>query len=302
MKMMPMQTSTTSMTTYETASASFETYLAALRANLAEREPELLAEFDIYAGEAQFGRQWLHAELQQLAPGSIILEVGAGMFLLACQLQREGFAVTALEPVGSGFAHFHRLQQLVLEYAKQHQVIPEIFPYPAEELTQENRFVFAYSLNVMEHVTDVQKVLERVSAALRRGSRYRFVCPNYAFPFETHFRVPIIINKNITLMIFKNTILHTPNLVDPQAGWDSLNWITVTKIRCICKKLRISASFNPTILNFYVDRALKEPSFCARHPFIHRLICAMRMVGLLQMVRFITMQWTPVIDCTITKN
>ena len=42
----------------------------------------------------------------------------------------------------------------------------------------------------MEHVDDVPLVLRRVMSALRPGAAYRFVCPNYRFPFEPHFDIP----------------------------------------------------------------------------------------------------------------
>ena len=281
---------------------SFETFLASLRNYLSQESPESLADFDIYAGEAKFGRQWLEPELQRLKPGSEILEIGAGMFLLACQLQREGYAVTALEPVGSGFAHFYRLQKMVLDYAAQNQLLPKILPYPAEQLEHVNQYAFAYSLNVMEHVTDVKEVLGRVSKSLHAGGRYRFVCPNYTFPFEPHFRIPIIINKNITLYVFKNKVLHAANIEDPQSGWDSLNWISATKIRDYSMALGIIATFNREILNVYLDRALNEKGFCVRHPLIHRLISIFQGLGLLRILQYIPVAWMPVMDCVISRK
>jgi len=280
---------------------AFDAWIALLRSDIARQAPELLEFFDPYAGEALFGRQWLDEALKQLPPGSAVLEIGAGMFLLACQLVREGFAVTALEPVGSGFGHFHQLQKKVLAYAANYQAVPEILPHTAETLAINNRFAFAYSLNVMEHVGDVQTVLARVLSALKPGAPYRFVCPNYAFPFETHFGIPIIINKNITLAVLGTRIRQAPNVGDPQGLWESLNWITVRKIRQYCKTLGVAATFNRSILSVYLDRALNEPSFCARHPLIHRLVSVMRMVGALQLVRLVPLPWTPVIDCTVTK-
>lgn len=283
--------------------ASFAEFIASLRTQIAARAPDLLFYYDIYAGEARFGRQWLEPELQKLAPGSAILEVGAGMFLLACQLQREGFAVTALEPVSSGFDHFHRLQQAVLEFAGQHGALPVLLASPAEALALERRFAFAYSLNVMEHVADPGVVMARVMASLIPGAHYRFVCPNYAFPFEPHFRIPIVINKSITERLFKRSILKlAATIEDPQGGWDGLNWITVAQVRRKAKKLDLSVCFCPSILVIYLDRALNEPSFCDRHPLINRLMRLMKSLGLLQALRLIPVRWMPVMDCTLTPS
>ena len=58
--------------------------------------PEMLSVFEIYAAEAMFGRRYISAEIDRLRPEAKILEIGAGSFLLSCQLVREGFKVTAL--------------------------------------------------------------------------------------------------------------------------------------------------------------------------------------------------------------
>lgn len=285
----------------QTRTTDFQIVIAQLRATIAARAPELLRDYDVYAGEAVFGRFWLEAELKHLALGSPILEVGAGMFLLACQLQREGYAVTALEPVGSGFGHFNKLQQLVLEQATQDQCVPEILTCPAEDLQSENRFAFAYSLNVMEHVADVGVVMQRVFAALQSGKRYCFVCPNYRFPFETHFRIPIVLSKSLTFRLLKKKIVNATDLGDPLGLWASLNWITVRQLQVLGKTLGAKPVFNRRILNVYLDRALQDPSFCARHPLINRVIEVMRTLGLLRAFSLIPTPWMPVIDCSVAK-
>ena len=93
---------------------AIETWLEAVRSRFVEAKPELLALFDTYAAEAEFGRRYIDSDLGCLRPGGSILEVGAGSLLLSCQLAREGFDVAALEPVGDGFSHFDQMRQLVL--------------------------------------------------------------------------------------------------------------------------------------------------------------------------------------------
>jgi hypothetical protein len=41
-----------------------------------------------------------------IALGAAVLEIGAGSLLLNCQLMKEGFAITTLEPLGAGFSDF----------------------------------------------------------------------------------------------------------------------------------------------------------------------------------------------------
>jgi hypothetical protein len=76
--------------------------------------PQLERSFDVFAQEARAARAWLAPSLQRLAPGAEVLEVGAGLMLLSCQLAKEGFALTALEPIGQGFSSFSELQRIVL--------------------------------------------------------------------------------------------------------------------------------------------------------------------------------------------
>ena len=65
------------------------------------------------------------------------------------------FAVTALEPIGKGFSHFVRMQELVLERARALGCMPRILNQSAEQLAEPDGFDFAFSVNVMEHVQDV---------------------------------------------------------------------------------------------------------------------------------------------------
>jgi hypothetical protein len=98
--------------------ACMDEWLRDVRAHCAMNAPNLMALFDIYAAEATFGRSYISTDIALLKSGARIIEVGAGAFLLSCQLVREGFEVTALEPTGSGFSHFKQLRQLVRDRAE----------------------------------------------------------------------------------------------------------------------------------------------------------------------------------------
>ena len=68
---------------------SVDGFLAALRQDLDARVPHLLPLFDVMAGEARFARAWLDEDLKRLPKAAPILEVGGGVFILACQLARD---------------------------------------------------------------------------------------------------------------------------------------------------------------------------------------------------------------------
>ena len=281
--------------------SGIEAFVAGLRLHIEQQAPQLLTHYDTYAAEASFGRQWLDKELVKLPLGSSILEIGAGMFLLACQLQREGFSVTALEPVGGGFSHFHQLQEQVISYAREHGALPILLRCTAEELYSTKHYDFAYSLNVMEHVADVTAAITRIMKVLKPQARYRFVCPNYAFPFETHFKIPILWNKVVTFYVFQTRILTDTSVEDPQGLWDSLNWITVGKLQRLCAALTLQSVFDPAILTDYVGRAMHDSTFSTRHQWIHRIIHTLQKIGLLRLLRLIPVRLMPVMDCTLTQ-
>ena len=123
---------------------SIEEWLGVVRAQFVANASELLPLFEIYAAEALFGRQYISLDVKVLPEGAKIIEIGAGAMLLSCQLVREGFKVTALEPIGTGFSHFDRMREVVLEAARLHACCPEILANPAEELSTGNQFDYGF--------------------------------------------------------------------------------------------------------------------------------------------------------------
>lgn len=105
---------------------SIDVRLRAVAQRIERDAPELKRDFDIYAAEARFGRQFIAGDLNRLPRAACVLEVGAGAYLLSCQLVREGFQVTALEPVGEGFSHFSRMQDIVVGLAGEMQCLPRV--------------------------------------------------------------------------------------------------------------------------------------------------------------------------------
>jgi SAM-dependent methyltransferase len=214
-----------------------------------------------YFGEATFGAAIVEPHLAMLPVDAKILEVGAGAQLLSCALQRAGFQVTALEPLAEGFSHIDRFRKIVVGVAAENGAVPAQLQMPAEALGIQSRFDFAFSINVMEHVLRVDIVFHRVLRALRPECGYRFVCPNYLFPYEPHFNIPTIFSKSITKRVFGRTILSSKRIVDPAKAWASLNWISVLSVRRICRSLGVEPVFDRELLSRYVARAVTDPSF-----------------------------------------
>jgi SAM-dependent methyltransferase len=259
--------------------------------------------FEIFAQEARFARAWLEPGLAGFRRGGPILEIGGGLMLLSCQLVREGHAVTALEPIGGGFSHFSELQAIVLQYAGERGMAPQVLPLPVEQLAEEGRFAFAFSANVMEHVESVPKALGNVSRALLPGAEYRFFCPNYLFPYEPHFDIPTLVSKKLTGYVFGAGILRSDKVVDPAGVWQSLNWITVPMIQREARRIPgISVRFGRGMFATALERANNDAEFSARRArWVRVLARGMVFLRLHRLTEYLPPHVHPIIDCTLLR-
>jgi hypothetical protein len=281
-----------------------EEWINILRLAIGDYKPELLNLFETYAGEAAFGRTLIDSDLLKLPVNARILEVGAGSLILSCQLAKEGYRITALEPIGEGFSHFEELRSMILDQAKLSGYEPRLINILAEELTESSQYDFAFSINVMEHVKDVGMVIERVMEALSPIGFYRFTCPNYLFPYEPHFDIPIILSKRLTEIVFKNRIYNNRNLPDPGGTWQSLNWITVPKILGIVRKnTLVKVSFRRDLFASMILRSVNDPIFSARRSlWLRKFLSMLVTIGLYKAVTLIPAIFQPIIDCTLIQS
>lgn len=285
------------------AETGIEDWLSAVARRIARDAPDLHDVFELYAGEARFGRRFIANELDRLPPGAHVLEIGAGSYLLSCQLVREGFEVSALEPVGIGFSHFRRMQDTVAAVASDLQCAPKVLTLQAENLEAQGTYEFAFSINVMEHVRDVGAVIGRVAASLRPGACYRFTCPNYLFPYEPHFNMPTLFSKHLTERYLNKRIFGNLTLDDPAGTWQSLNWITVHEIaRVVRQHSELRVSFGRDLLTSSLERVVRDPQFAARRAgIVRRCVAALVGTGLHRLPAALPASVLPIIDCRIEK-
>ena len=281
-----------------------DSWLDNVRQHITDNAPSLLPIFDVYEGEARFGRQYIGEDITSLDYGAAVLEVGAGSLLLSCQLAREGFSVTALEPKGEGFSHFIQMQKLILECADRMACVPIVVNMHAEDMQYSCQYDYAFSINVMEHVNDVGQVIMRVGSSLKQNAKYHFTCPNYLFPYEPHFNIPTVFSKKITRILLHKKIFHNKELIDPEGLWKSLNWINVLKLRHIINKNRtLNILFNRKFVVSSLERIAYDEKFSARRS--GWLVGAIKLFVKLRihlLASFIPVIFQPVIDCTIMKQ
>lgn len=263
------------------------------------RGPELLPLYKTMAEEAKFARALLENNLKYLPRDAKLLEVGGGVMILAAKLATEGFDITVIEPAGQGFGEFEKLRDIILEVI---EIKPRIVTCYVEDFISDERFDYAFSINVMEHVGDPQRAIARVSATLKPQAVYRFFCPNYLFPYEPHFNIPIIFTKNITQGFFRDTIA-SHSMGDPQGLWESLNWITVLKVRRWVKQdPTLSLDFRKATTVWILERVINDPEFASRRSaWIVKLIRLLVTLQLHQLVHILPATLHPIMDVRLDK-
>lgn len=286
------------------SATGIEQLLEELRATVMQEAPHLSRLLAVFAQEARFGRDWLDPSLAKLRRGDAVLEIGAGLMLLSCQLMKEGYDVTALEPISAEFSHFSELQAIVLRFAADRAIAPRVLRMPVEELDDQAAFGLAYSVNVMEHVANVPSALKNAGRAIRPGAQYRFICPNYHFPYEPHFEIPTLFSKALTELVLGRWIRRNRDVSDPVGTWRSLNWITVSQVlRAVRLMPGFSISLGRTMFRIALVRAIHDREFAARRAGWVRFVAGgMVRLGLHRATEYLPPHVHPIIDCTLTRT
>lgn len=280
----------------------FSDWVITVRKYVFEREPALIPFFDKYANEARFGRHWLAPDVVGLPKGAAILEVGAGIMLLSCHLAREGFAVTALEPISEGFSQFEKVRSYVMECARRDGIKYNLLECSVEQLEARNSFDLAFSVNVMEHVASVDMALKRIVRSLQPNGIYRFTCPNYQFPYEPHFNLPTFFSKPLTESVLRRVILNSRRIAEPQVMWNSLNWIGVRQVRQICAALPgVSVRFYTNMIGETLERTITDREFADRRsPWIVSVARFLVSIGAHRYFVRLPAGMQPILDCEIS--
>ena len=79
-------------------------------------------------------------------------------------------------------------------------------------------------------------------ALLNVNRKMRLLNPNFAFPYEPHFNIPIIFGKKFTHILFRSKIQEFP-IYDSLGTWSSLNRVSTWEIARIGKKIEIKVTF-----------------------------------------------------------
>lgn len=237
-----------------------------------------------YLNEVPVALSLLEPILERSTPLRL-LEVGSGVGAVTACLRSVGYSVVALEPGGPGFEDLLLLEELVRTVSDRliggdHDFAPTL-RIGVDDLNPviHGPFDVAFSVNVLEHVPDPLAALGRINAVLEPKGIQRHVCPNYAFPYEPHFFVP--------LLPFwpSQTARLLPSSVTETGLWSSINFVTARQVRRWARGAEVRVAFDRGVLAEAFERFLADAVFAERHSGLSRIVHMVRRARLIPILR-----------------
>jgi SAM-dependent methyltransferase len=211
--------------------------------------------------EADFGFSEVSRLLRGRTRGLACLEVGTGPGLLLAKLTAAFPDCTfeGIEPIGSGFS---KTEAPLAEVVRLTGITVHRCGY--EQFAPGRSYDLIYSVNVFEHVRDWRHYLTWAHGLLAPQGRALILCPNYAFPWEPHFRIPTVINKAITQRLFAQTIAAYERDHDYAGLWASLNYVTKREVLRYARAAGLHVASDETVMRRMFQRLFTDPAFASR--------------------------------------
>jgi 2-polyprenyl-3-methyl-5-hydroxy-6-metoxy-1,4-benzoquinol methylase len=257
---------------------------------------DLLEDFTTYYEESRFGLELILENLLQTSKEVQILEIGSGIGLLSMYLASQGFQVTSIEPSGTGFGMMSSLQEHVKKYFGPMETNYNFHRSTIEEYNLDIKYGFIFSINVFEHVKEPLQSLRKVNLLLEKGGFARIVCPNYAIPYEPHFNIPIFLSKKFTYLVFRSKV-QSFKCFDPIGLWESLNWITITKVRKMLNSESILGTVTLRATYLYFGRLNEGNQFLTRKGPVFKFLATKTKF----ILRILPKRLYPILDLKIIK-
>lgn len=193
--------------------------------------------------------------------GLACLEIGSGPGLLLGRLQTHfpQHRFEGLEPAGSGFAKTEAPLAIIADRANL-----KIHRCGYEDFTPAQKYDVIFSINVFEHVESWRHYLACTHEWLAPRGISVMLSPNYAFPWEPHFRIPIIGNKALTYQLLAPAIEAYEHNEDYRGLWASLNFVKKHQVMRFARAARLALHSDETVMRRMFQRLFTDPEFAAR--------------------------------------
>ena len=268
---------------------------------LGAQEEPLRRRFQTYVDEAFFffGMLMRRSSLER---STHLLDVGGGIGLLSLLLASTGKKVVCVEPESAGFGTHKVMREVLLSAWKGNLPDVTYLDGRLEDFPDLDRdFDSAVAIMVLEHVPDYPNLIGEVVDHLRPGAKARFICPNYAFPYEPHFNIPTAFSKSFTEFFIGSRLGGTfRGIEDSRNFWEDLSWPTYHGIRKVLEDSPLSHRFGREASLAYVER-LGSQEFLARKGPMFRVMGVLS--GLLKLVgKVLPLALLPIIDVSVSLS
>tara|TARA_B100000035_G_C20939802_1_gene526961 strand:+ start:24 stop:845 length:822 start_codon:yes stop_codon:yes gene_type:complete len=250
-----------------------------------------------WIGDAKFGLQQLSNYLDKNEKYDI-LEIGCGIgILLAClQEQYPKIITEGIEPYKGGFDRLKATKNLIPKSIG-------IRNLKFEDFKPRKKYDIIYSVNVFEHLLDWKLYIDKTKEWLKPQGVNIILCPNYSFPYESHFKIPILLNKKLTYLFFKNKINKFEKENKSLGLWHSLNFIKMRDIKNYCIKNNLKFKYHNQIFNDIINRLDDDKEFKKRQSFVGFFAKNLQKFGVLNLLNNnIFHSFHPYMKIEITKS
>jgi SAM-dependent methyltransferase len=219
--------------------------------------------------EARFGFAHIREYLKKLKDGGSVLEIGcgSGILLTMCSEIYKKLNFDGIEPFADDFLNFSAVNDYVKSQFKPKNVVIEKILF--EEFKPNKRYDLIYLVNVFEHLKSWEKLLFVLDDWLTDSGVCVVLCPNYSFPYEPHFMIPIIFNKKTTFKLFENFIINHNKSKDGIGFWSGLNFVKKKDVEKFVKNnSRLLLSDRREVLEQMILRLHTDTEFKKRHKIV----------------------------------
>ncbi len=235
----------------------------------------------VWLNEAKFGFRYLRDFCGRLPDGASVLEVGCGSGILLGMLAEsfKTLKLEGIEPFGDGFGSSKELNT----FFQEHGLRIENVGY--EQYRPNNKFDLIYLVNVFEHLPVWRDFLGFVERNLKPGGVCLILCPNYGFPYESHFGLPILVNKRLTGRVFAKSIERHEVQHGSTGLWRSLNFVKLRDVKHEVRGRPLQLRVRHQILDDLIDRLSSDEHFAARQRSIGVLGAWSKKLGLTRLLK-----------------
>ena len=201
-----------------------------------------------------------------------VLEIGSGPGILLCELKKiyPDIKMTGLEPLTSGYS---RYKNIITKIKNEKKDIKDLnfVNSKLEDFKTNEKFDLIFSINVLEHIGDWKEYVENTKKLLNSNGINIILCPNYDFPYESHYVIPIIINKKITKFFFNKIINKHDIKNNLSEHWENINFVSKKKIGKYLTKNNYNYYFDEKIKNRLLNRISTDLELKKKQGFVGSL-------------------------------